>query len=97
MKLTKEEKSLNQGPLRLNPVGDLFTRVDEIPLEVYGEAILSLPLIVNGRRTVMVGEFAPVANNEEIRENLRRALVYFMSIFGPDTFLNFMLEYKSLD
>ena len=45
----------------------------------------------------MVGEFSPVANNEEIRENLRKALVYFMNIFGPDTFLNFMLEYKSLD
>ena len=64
---------------------------------MYSEAILSLPLLVNGRRTVMVGEFSPVANNEEIRENLRKALVYFMNIFGPDTFLNFMLEYKSLD
>ena len=97
MKLDKEGKSEIEGPLRLNPLGDLFTHVDEIPLELYGDAILSLPLIVNGRRTVMVGEFAPVATNEEIKENLRKALLYFMSIFGPDTFLNFMLEYKSLD
>ena len=68
-----------------------------MPIEFYEEAVFELELIVNGRTKTKVGEFGPIINNQEVRENIGKSLMYLLQIFGPDTFLNFMLEYKCLE
>ena len=68
-----------------------------ITLDQYAEVVLDEILVIQGKKQSKIGEFGLIKSNQEARKNVKRAMMYFLQIFGPDIFFDFMFEYKSLE